>query len=190
MLPTTSKRLECHYISSYYADCRRTFCKTNTLTFFFLNYDSATKLARSSLLDICKSAVWWACSPIRNGPQEESRPWVPCTIEARRVRRANTIVSPRQIHAAVLMPMHHQWVRQRLPAWGYRSQNPSWLWNLFVLWHLMSNPFLKCFILLQGEMMRALVMGQGCCTQTCCTYIAVEVGPRTGKTKFTLCLLL
>lgn len=39
-------------------------------------------------------------------------------------------------------------------------------------------------------MMCALVMGQECCTQTCCTYVAVEVGPTTGKIKFTLCLLL
>lgn len=60
MLPTTNKRLEYHNISSYSPDCHRTFCKTNMLTFFFLNDDSATKLARSSLLDVCKSAV---CAP-------------------------------------------------------------------------------------------------------------------------------
>lgn len=61
MLPTTNKRLECHNISSYSLDCHSTFCKTNMLIIFFLNDNSATKLARSSLLDICKSAV---CEPV------------------------------------------------------------------------------------------------------------------------------
>lgn len=61
MLPTTNIRLECHNISSYSLDCHSTFCKTNMLIIFFLNDDSATKLARSSLLDICKRAV---CEPV------------------------------------------------------------------------------------------------------------------------------
>lgn len=43
--------------------------------------------------------------------------------------------------------MQHQWVRQRLPVWGCRSQNPSCLWNPFVLQHLVPHPFSETFYL-------------------------------------------